>query len=242
MKIGIAQTKSEIGEVKKNKERHKELILLAADHSVDFIVFPELSLTGYAPRLATELSISEGDKVLEEFQEISDRKHITIGLGLPLRSEEGISIAMAIFRPGRPQLMYEKQCLHEDERPYFVSGKEQVILTISGKVIAPAICYESLRPEHLEASLALGAEMYLGSVAKTAHGMTKAMSYFPDIATEHAIQVVLCNAVGHCEGFEAAGQSSVWNEKGTLVAQLDSCQEGMFVWNTDTELSTVLAG
>jgi apolipoprotein N-acyltransferase len=43
---------------------------------------------------------------------------------------------------------------------------EQVIIKTNDTNIAPAICYESLQPIHIENAFKLGADVYLASVAK----------------------------------------------------------------------------
>ena len=67
--------------------------------------------------------------------------------------------------------------MHSDEKPYFIAGNEQLILTIADSKIALAICYESLRPEHSDYAHKLGAELYLSSVAKSQGGIEKAYSH-----------------------------------------------------------------
>ncbi len=72
MKICVAQIQSFKGNIKKNIDAHKKLIELAISQNADFIAFPELSITGYEPELAENLSIYQDDSVLDDFQEISD--------------------------------------------------------------------------------------------------------------------------------------------------------------------------
>src|SRR6476620_2963887 len=94
MKIAAIQTSPIIGDFAKNIEAHKKLIELSTDNGADLIFFPELSLTGYEPKLANELAISPDDDRLNDFQNISDAKEITIAVGVPIRAETGIMIGM----------------------------------------------------------------------------------------------------------------------------------------------------
>ena len=43
-----------------------------------------------------------------------------------------------------------------------------------GHNLAPAICFESLQPEHAESAASSGADVYLASVAKSPIGVDKA--------------------------------------------------------------------
>jgi predicted amidohydrolase len=52
MRICAAQIKPSNGSIQTNIEIHKDWINLAISGKADFIAFPELSLTGYEPKLA----------------------------------------------------------------------------------------------------------------------------------------------------------------------------------------------
>ncbi|MCC6370582.1 MAG: carbon-nitrogen hydrolase family protein, partial [Bacteroidia bacterium] len=181
MKICIAQTKPIKGNVSANIEAHKRFIELALTLTAEAIFFSELSLTGYEPELAKKLATNQNDKRLDIFQEISDKKNIIIGLGLPTTTESKIRISMIIFEPNKPRQTYSKQQLHSDEFPYFENGIGQVIIKTNDKNIAPAICYESLQPTHSENAFKLGADVYVASVAKPDRGIEKAFEYFPTL-------------------------------------------------------------
>ena len=83
MKICVAQTKSEIGNIKANIENHLRWITRAVTEKTDLIVFPELSLLGYEPKLAKALATDQNDLRLDVFQEMSNTNKIAIGIGLP---------------------------------------------------------------------------------------------------------------------------------------------------------------
>lgn len=235
MKISIAQTKSITGNIFENIETHKKLIHLAITYKADAIFFPELSLTGYEPGLAKDLATNQDHSKFDDFQTISDTSKITIGIGVPTKTHSGIQISMIIFQPDRPRQTYSKQQLHADELPYFVNGEKQIILTVNNTNIAPAICYESLQIDHSENASKLGAEIYVASVAKSQNGINKAMTHYPAVAKKFAMTVLMSNCVGYCDNFESVGNSSVWTKEGLLLAQLDAKNEGLLIYNSETE-------
>lgn len=232
MKIGAAQVRSLPGNVGANVVRHLELAALAASRGADLVFFPELSLTGYAPRLAQSLAMPLADPRLDVFQEFSDAQRIIIGLGLPLVAASGPSIGMAWFAPGKPRRSYAKQILHADELPYFVGGEQQLVLVERDHRLVPAICYESLQPEHARAAAQLEADVYLASVAKPAQAMASAWQHYPAIARRHTMYVIAADAVGPCEGFVSVGQSAAWGRDGKRLAQLDRASEGLVLLDT----------
>lgn len=235
MKICVAQTRSEKGNIKNNIENHFGWIELAVAEKSDLIIFPELSLTGYEPELAKELATDLKDPRLDKFQKVSDSNEITIGIGLPTKSDSGIFISMVIFEPNRDRKIYSKQKLHLDELPYFIRGNEQIILNIKNKRIAPAICYESLQSEHSEKANSLGAELYFASVAKSQNGIEKAFAHYPKIAKKYSMPVLMANSVGFCDNFLSVGQSAIWDNKGNLLKKLESDKEGLLLFETETQ-------
>tara|TARA_R110000737_G_scaffold8686_4_gene24341 strand:- start:1881 stop:2606 length:726 start_codon:yes stop_codon:yes gene_type:complete len=232
MKICAAQTKSEKGNIKANIENHLKWIELAVSEKTDLIVFPELSLLNYEPEIAKDFATDQNDLRLEVFQAISDSKSITIGVGIPTKTESGILISTVIFQPNLPRQTYSKQILHPDEKPYFIEGCEQTILSIKDSKIALAICYESLQPEHSKNAHGMGAEVYLASVAKSQAGMEKANTDYPKIANKYSMPVLMANCIGFCNNTLSAGQTSVWDANGILIGQLDSQSEGLLIYDT----------
>lgn len=235
MKISIAQARPIKGDISANIDKHIILIELASSLKATSIFFSELSLTGYEPELAKDLATNQDDTRLDSFQEISNINKITIGLGIPTKTKTGIQISMIVFQPGRPRQTYSKQQLHSDEFPYFENGNRQIILNVDKKKIAPAICYESVQPDHSEKASKLGAEIYLASVAKSQNGVNKAMTHYPKVAKNYSMPVLMSNCIGFCDNFVGAGFSAVWTKKGQLAGQLDDKNEGILIFDTETE-------
>lgn len=235
MKICAAQLRPVQGDIPANIAKHKRLIDLALSHGADTIVFPELSLTGYEPERAKELAIAPDDRRFDDFQRIADSSHATLAIGIPTRSSEGICISLLIFQPHQPRRIYSKQYLHPDEDEFFVSG-ENSFAVIGGEVkLAPAICYELSVPAHAESAGKNGAAVYLASVAKSAGGVENAVPRLAAVAARYAMTVVMANCIGASSGFASAGRSSVWNDRGVLLGQLDGTHEGILLFDTATQ-------
>jgi predicted amidohydrolase len=234
MKICAAQTKPVTGDILSNIEQHKRLAKLAASRGAGLIIFPELSLTGYEPQLAGELATTVTDRRLVPFQKISNENNITIGAGVPIRGKTGTCISMIIFRPNKQPLVYSKKHLHPDEAPFFVGGNNICCIEIEDTKIALAICYElSVEEHHLNAAKT-GADFYIASVAKFKTGLEDAMNKLSEIARRYQMTVLMANCSGTCDGNECAGKTSMWNNRGRLVAQLDEDEEGLLMIDTKT--------
>ncbi|MEM6378886.1 MAG: carbon-nitrogen hydrolase family protein [Bacteroidota bacterium] len=237
MKICLAQTQSQKGNIQENIRNHLRFVDSAIDANADLIVFPELSITGYEPELAEALAVNINDEIFNPFQYFADRNDIVIGVGMPTRATNGIHISMIIFQPQKGRAVYSKHLLHEDELPYFVPAPQQAIFKIKGKRIGLGICYETLQRSHFEHAVENGADLYVASVAKPDRGVSKAYLHFPTTAMEFGIPVLMVNCVGYCDNFLSNGKSSVWNSKGVLLGQLNDNLQGYMVYDTELGLS-----
>lgn len=239
MKISAVQFRSATGDISTNIKRHLTFIELSIAQRAELVYFPELSITGYEPKLAKALATGIDDSRLNVFQECSDANKITIAVGLPLLTRTRPQIGMIWFRPSEPRSAYAKQLLHADEEPWFAVGESQFLLGADPDVIAPAICYESLQPKHAEHAARLGADIYLVSVAKPAGAMTKGMLHYPAVARDHNMHVIMADAIGPSDDFISVGGSAAWNNRGELLAQMDDESEGILVMDTARDSAAV---
>lgn len=231
MKIVAAQIACPLGSFARSVERHLTVIERAAGLGADALFFPELSLTGYAPSQAAQQAMDLDDMRLEVFQHASDRHGMLIALGVPTRYGPGVQISLVAFQPDQPIRSYAKQWLHADEQPFFLRGDRSMLLEVGGYRLAPAICFESMQPEHAQAMADLGAQVYLASVAKSAEGVQASLRHYPQIAHRHGMPVVMANAVGPVEGFVCAGGSAVWSSDGRMLCQAGADDEALVVYD-----------
>jgi len=233
LRVSVAQTRPVKGDIEAHIENHKPLIGLAISCKADIIIFPELSITGYEPTLAKDLAIDpRATDSLNVFQKLSDQNNIVIGAGMPTLSGNAPQISMLIFQPGKALDVYSKKYLHADEEPFFTSGKEQPFLTINQKKIGFAICYEISIAAHAENVSRNKADIYIASVAKSVDGVEKAISGLSEIAKKYSFPVLMSNCVGYCDNFTCGGKTSIWDNKGILLAQLNDKDEGLLVMDT----------
>lgn len=238
MKICLAQTRSVKGNIESNIEHHKQLIHLALENGSDIIIFPELSITNYEPELAQALSVYADDSRFNNFQEIADTQQATIGIGVPIKVDDGICISMMIFHPHRPRQIYAKKYLHGDEEPFFIPGENATVCLQSNVSIALGICYELSVPAHAEDAFKQGAKIYLTSVAKSASGIEKASARLSEIAQKYSMLTLMVNSIGASDNFIGAGGSGIWTPQGDLIGHLDDDHEGLLMVDLETQVVT----
>ena len=239
MKISVAQIKPFKGAIEKNIKAHLELIELAISEQVSALFFPELSITGYEPELAKSLATTQNDDRFDVFQKLSDLNNITIGFGVPTVGVSKPLVSMVLFQPNKERSTYSKQYLYQGEEAYFENGKKPCFIQIDNHKIAPAICYESSVSEHSDAAISQSATIYVAAVMTNLSGINKKLNVLSNLAKKHKIIVLMSNFVGISGGSESAGKSSIWNQNGKLKGQMNSKEEGLLIYDTDTNCASV---
>ncbi|KFF10782.1 hypothetical protein IW15_18980 [Chryseobacterium soli] len=235
MKIAAAQIQPVKGNILKNIENHNILINAAVDHHVDMIIFPELSITGYEPELADQLSIHYEDSVLDIFQKTADENNINITVGMPTKYDDRLCISSIIFQPGRKREVYSKRNLFPTETSVFSKGDSFCQLEIIQNKISLAICYDLSDPLHSQEAHQIGSNIYTASVLNSVNGIDEDLIKLSNIAAKYHMHVVMANFIGESGGYECAGKSSVWSKNGTLLGQLNSENAGILILDTDNE-------
>ncbi|MEM9385658.1 MAG: carbon-nitrogen hydrolase family protein [Pseudomonadota bacterium] len=240
MKLALAQLASAPLDIAGNLASHLYAVERAAAAGAELVAFPELSLTGYWLDRLGDRAFAADDTAFDPLQDAAERFHCAILAGLPTRSSAGRHISQAVFRPDSARQVYAKQLLHNDEQPYFIGGDTPLAPKVGETQIGPAICYESLHPTHAEAAREAGAEVYLACVAKTDADVANALDYMASLAQRLTMAVALVNGIGESEGFESAGGSAAWSEKGRLVAQLPYREQGLLIWDPESTEAEVI--
>lgn len=241
MKIVAAQMRSAPGDIDGNIERHVHFIELAASCGGAAVFFPEMSLTGYEPRLAEQLAMTADDARLEVLQSLSDRHQILVAVGGPYRGNNGPEIGMFVFRSGQAPAVYTKQMLHADELPYFKAGTTPLSVTLGEEILVPAICFESLQMDSALRAKDAGATIYVASVAKNMIGMERAHRHYATAARELGMIVLVCNGVGHADGFEMTGGSAAWGNSGALRCSAGTEDEALVVYDLAEQIGSTVA-
>lgn len=240
MKICLAQIRSRSGEVERNVERHLGVLRGLEPGAPDLVVFPELSLTNYDPGVAAALAMRPSDERLAVFQRHADERGTAVAVGAPLRGVGKPIIAVFVFAPGRAPVVVGKRHLHADEVACFsAAGGSPTVLELGARV-GVAICYEVSVAAHAAALARGGADIYLASVAKTPRGVAEAEVALSAIARRHGIPALLVNSVGTCEAETAGGRSMVIDREGRLLRRLGGAEEGLLVYDTETETASEL--
>lgn len=227
--IAAAQSGSVKGDVAANIDTHMRFVHAAAEHHVDFIVFPELSLTGYEPELANRLQMSIDDAALRIFQ-ASARKHaITIVVGAPAKGIEGKPYIAAFAYCPDGTATYTKHHLHPGEEAHFSPGTQGCLIDLKGTTVGLAICADTTHASHARNAARHGAQLYAAGVLISEAGYEDDVALLEQFAEEHAMAVVMANFSSPSGGCISAGKSAIWNERGERIVRASGVEDALVI-------------
>lgn len=251
-KIAAAQTSSVSGDVDANVTNHCRIVEWAAEHGVDMLVFPELSLTGYEPEFAERCAIADPDNVdinsiaqsLAPLQQVSQRFHISVMVGCPIRRDgQKPFLGSIIFQPNRIDC-YRKRFLHSDEKDYFSESDDVVVIGLKEQRIGLAICADIHQPSQIGDLVKKGISIYAASVAITPGGIDRAIEEMGEHAGRNQVLSLMSNYSEATGDFPIAGSSAIWDPSGSLLARAPEYGEALVIatfdgknWKADCHLA-----
>ncbi|WP_339560946.1 carbon-nitrogen hydrolase family protein [Pseudomonas sp. EA_65y_Pfl1_P113] len=218
--LAAAQSISIAGDVPANIERHLAFVHVAAEHNVQLLVFPELSLTGYEPSLAAGLAITPDDPVLAPLRELARALRLTAVVGMPVRlaPDAGVLIGALVLGADGSLALYTKQHLHPGEEVAFVPGQGGAALECEDEQIALAVCADFSHASHPRLAAEAGATVYAAGVLVSEGGYATDSALLQGYAAEHGLLVLMANHGGPSGGYVCAGRSAIWAADGGLLA------------------------
>lgn len=218
--LAAAQSTSVPLNIAANVQDHLRFVEAAAERSVQWLVFPELSLTGYELAAMPRLVLHADHALLAPLREASRRTGMAITIGAPVAFGTGLpGIGAITLRPDGHHAVYAKHHLHGSETEFATPGLAPVHLQTWGKLpIASAICADTNHPSHAAQAARAGAKVYAAGILTSEAGYTAEAPLWASYAREHGLVVVIANHGGPSGGNVSAGKSGIWDAGGNCIA------------------------
>src|SRR5437868_4613617 len=253
MKIGFAQIKPTVGDLKGNCDLIARAYEQLAAAGAELVLTPELAITGYPPQ---DLVLKS--RFVPENLELLERLHARVGdaallVGFVDRNEgrgKPFRNAAALLERGKPIRKTYKSLLPTydvfDEERYFQPAEAVEPFVVHGKKIGVTIC-EDIWTEHylprplydcepVRSLVEQGAEIIvnLSSSPFSLHKPAIRFEMVAGLARAHQRPICYCNLVGGNDQLVFDGNSFAVNPMGNVIAQLAAFHEDERVVDTDS--------
>ena len=191
----------------------------------DFIVFPELALTGFPTKDNVECLWDQSEEHFQNILLASKNTGSTIIIGHIEKKDQFFHNSCFFIKNGEVIHKHRKSKLWLDDIGIFTSGNDCSVIEIDSVVCGAQICFELEFPEGSRSLAKLGAEIIfmpngnMSPYANVHYVLTQAR------AIENQCFVITCNSVGVGHGGEFVGESLVVSPTGEIIKKLGSTQE-----------------
>ncbi|MGH8563244.1 MAG: NAD+ synthase [Gammaproteobacteria bacterium] len=243
LRIALAQLDLWVGDIAGNAARVIEAASEARDAlGARLIVFPELTLTSYAPE---DLLLRPGltRAVAEALERIARSiTGIAVILGHPHPHLGSLYNACSLIRGGMVDATYHKQHLPNygvfDEKRYFSPGSDPTVVSIEGVPTALSICEDIWVEGTASQARAAGARLIVNINASPFHTGKgpEREAVLRRALREGGLPIVYLNLVGGQDELVFDGGSVAMDSTGRIARRAPQFAEGLFVVEMGADL------
>lgn len=203
--------------VARNALHHAHIAQRAAGEGATIVVFPELSLSGYAYSSPSD-ALDADDARLAPLRAIAHSHNIEILAGAPVLSDLGLHIGACAFHPDGTHTVHTKQYLAHEEQQAYVGGAARVPFLLGEERIAVAICADVSTPAHARAAADGGATVYVAGSLISPDDDGRYPEKLRRHAVNHRMLTLFANYANDSALYPTNGQSAVWAPSGERLA------------------------
>lgn len=253
MKIAIAQINPVIGDFNHNFDRIKYFTDKAIELACDLVVFSELVISGYPPR-----DLLEKNDFIDANLACLNRLLTSIrGIGVicgfadknPVDKGKPLYNSAVLFEDGNILYKVQKRLLPAydvfDERRYFEPGLESTSYLYKGHRIGLTVCEDAWNDKDIfkrriypidPVALAVkaGADLIINVSASPFYVGNREfrLNMFGSMARKYGIPIIFANQVGGNDSVLFDGISTVFDNKGNVVARASDFEEDLVVFDS----------
>ncbi|HOQ04121.1 MAG TPA: NAD+ synthase [Anaerohalosphaeraceae bacterium] len=240
IRIALGQANPTVGDLEGNCRKALDFVKTAQEKKADVLVLPELFLSGYPPE-----DLLHRPRFLQDCRSAMERlcpqiSQITLIVGWPQTESNRLYNAAAVIRDGKILKNYRKGCLPNygvfDEKRYFHSGQEPVVVQVGSVRVALTICEDiwelpwlddfflKIRGE-FDAVLCLAASpFHMGKIEERRNVISRCAVHF-------GCPLFYCNLIGGQDELIFDGRSMVVDAQGKTLFQAAGFQEDVLVFD-----------
>ncbi len=229
------------GQFDSNVNNCLKLIHQAVELGAEFIVFPEMNLTGYITGPAIKhISRSIQSDLTAMFSDLCYKKNITllVGLAEKIKDNGEIYASHLIFPPDKSMGTYRKIHTAPFEKKYFTAGNHATVFQSRGLTFGVQLCYDAHFPELSLAMAGQNADIiFIPHASPRGTPKEKYKSWVRHLtarAFDNGIYIAACNQVGNNhENLNFPGISLFIGPDGNVISKSLSDKENIHIINID---------
>ncbi len=259
MKIAIAQINPIIGDFNHNFKKMKHFADRATNLSCDLIVFSELVISGYPPHDLLEkndfvdANLACLNRLIESIASIG----VICGVVEKNPTDRGKPLynTAILFENGNTLHKVHKRLLPTydifDERRYFEPGTESISYPYKGRKIGLIVCEDAWNDSDIfqrriypidpvEQLARAGADLVINVSASPFYVGTREFRWkmFGLMARKYGVPMIFVNQVGGNDSILFDGISTVFDDKGNMVARAHDFEEDLVIFDLETPASS----
>lgn len=245
LRIGAVSCPAEVNNLAANLAVISNWTKKAAQAGVKLLLFPELSLTGYATGSAPPTALSSASPAWQAVADLARRYCLTLAVGLVWQEDAAKPpyLAHGLWTPSGQVHLYCKSHLGEREKKHYAAGDFLPVFALPEARVGFQLCLEQHYPEITQTLALRGAELILCPHATPRltpaerrdswHISLRARAY------DNCVYILATNMVGdNGQGVEYPGGLLLVDPAGQVVAEDFSGRPAMIV--DDIDLSRVV--
>ena len=254
MKIALGQINPTVGDFSGNCAKIVDFAQRARAGGAGLVLFPELSVCGYPPRDLVERPsfVARNHETAERIALATRGIAVICGLVTPAQAATGKSVmnSAALLMDGKIAFVQSKMLLPTydvfDEMRNFAPARSQALFPFCGKQMALTICEDAWNDKHfwnkrlytfdpVETLLGMGGNFMLNISASPFWIGKRELRHrmLASIARNYRTPVAMVNQVGGDDSLIFDGSSLVLNAAGDVVAQANSFEEDLILFDPD---------
>ena len=108
-------------------------------------------------------------------------------------------------------------------------GVLRIVLELDGEKISIAICADVNNPLHPQYARARQAGLYIAGIFFEPQSIDRLYRQLADYSAKFNMKILMANYGGPSYALDAAGRSAFWDDRGELVAQLETTGEEVLI-------------
>jgi predicted amidohydrolase len=241
IRIALAQTESSRNDIEKNLSKFANFIAEAKRKRAELVIFPELSLTGYALRdQIYEMAEPIPGPSVNYVSKLAEKNNVYVIFGMPELSDNTqatLHNSSVLVGPsgyiGKYRKMYLPTHSVFEEKRYFRPGYEEAVFETELGKLGLIICYDLYFPEAVRLPRLEGAQLIVCISASP----SVRRAFFETLTSARAIEntafLAFVNRVGIEDGLQFWGGSRLLGPNGKVLAQGKYDEEDLVICDVD---------